>query len=151
MSIYNHVTDISGGFGISGLVSSYGVALSGTGAQTTTIPATGSFILAFYAGWVRVKVYNGAGTTPTLTDVKITASDGTNTVTLASWHPGVAATLSSTAFADVLLPFILDISPAGGGSTGTLIQLGATSISVVTTLGGTSPAATMDIEMIKIP
>jgi hypothetical protein len=151
MSIQNHVTDIGLGFGTSGNPQSYAIALSGTNPQTNSLPATGTFILPFYVGWIRIKIYNGAGTSPTVTDIKITASDGTNTVTMASWHPGVAASLSSTAFLDVVLPFLIDTTVAGGGSTGTLSTTGATSISVITTLGGTSPAATMDIEMLKVP
>lgn len=114
------------------------VALSGTGQQSTAIPASsGAFAPAISTGKIRYKIYGGGGTSPTLTDVVITATDGTNTVTLGSGvlHPSSAIAIGTgtTGMIDTEIDFILDIS--------------ATSFTIKTTLGGTSPTASMDVEV----
>lgn len=109
------------------------VALSGTGQQSNTIPSTGSFAPTISTGKVRVKVYAGIGTSPTLVDLLITGSDGTNTVEIAQVHPNSAVVLSSTSLFDEVFDFETDLN--------------LTSITIKTTLGGTSPGATMDAEV----
>jgi hypothetical protein len=107
---------------------------------------------------VRVKVYNGSGTTPTLTKLQIQAYDGTNTVVVADYNFGTAVTLSSTSWCDVITdPILVDTAPSttSGGAVGYLIgSASATSgnggiqcFKVIPTLGGTGPSCTMDIEV----
>src|ERR1700721_111980 len=108
MTIVNSVNKIGPGFGSGGNASNIGIALSGTGQQTNTIPASGSFILAFFAGQLRIKFYDGAGTAPAGSDVTIQASDGTNTVTLANFHPGTAVPITSTGYLDLNFDLLLD-------------------------------------------
>ena len=127
------------------------VALAGTVQQSKPVPSSGSFSPAINRGYWRCKVYNGAGTSPTLTDLTVTAGDGTNTVTLDNIHPGTAITLSSTSYADVCSDFIFDYTTSGGGASGSLIQYGATVINFLTTMGGTSPTATADYEAAAQP
>lgn len=126
-----------------------GLSLSTTGPQTNTIPSSGSFPIAYSTGWVRVKIYNGGGTSPTVTQVKIVGTDGTNSIVLDVFNPGTAHNLSTTSWYDRSIDFLVDVAAtgAGGGATGQLIALnGVTSIQVITTLGGTTPTATMDCE-----
>jgi hypothetical protein len=154
------------GFGV-GIINdtyyhNYGVALSGTAQQSAgVLPPTGVnsglFAVPFSTFKLRIKVYNGAGTSPTLTDITVTVTDGTNTVTVWSFHPGTAVTLSSTSWYDSgPLEFVVDTaaSGSGGGAVGQLIapvQSATTgaiqTITVKTTLGGTSPAATIDVDV----
>jgi hypothetical protein len=105
-----------------------------------------------------VKIYNGAGTSPTLTKLQVSAQDGTNSVVIADWNFGTAVTLSTTSWFDAMFDFVVDTaaSGSGGGATGQLIAPtssaagGLTYIKLVPTLGGTSPAATMDAELIGL-
>ena len=135
----NRVAKIGPGFGSPLQNDKYflnaAVALSTTGQGTTTLPSTSTWTAPFElsAGWVRVKIYNGTGTSPTLTDLLITGSDGTTTVQIAQVHPNSAVTLSTTSWFDEIFPFFVDLT--------------LTSITIKTTLGGTSPAATMDCEV----
>ena len=133
------------------LVALTGISMNGAGPTTTTVPSSGSFSPVVNRGYCRVKVYNGGGTSPTLTDITLQASDGTNTVTLDNFHPGVAVTLSATSFCDWETEFIFDSLATGGGSTGTLSGGGATTFKVLTTFGGTAPSALMDIEIAATP
>lgn len=149
MSIVNSVGTFTG-VGAQ-LVQQTGISMNGAGPTTTTVPSSGSFSPVVNRGYVRVKVYNGGGTSPTLTDITLQAGDGTNTVTLDNFHPGVAVTLSSTSFADVLFDILLDSLATGGGSTGTLSGGGATIFKILTTFGGTAPSALMDIEVAAEP
>jgi hypothetical protein len=106
---------------------------------------------------VRVKVYNGSGTSPTLTKLQIMGYDGTNSVVIADWNFGTAVTLSSTSWADLIADFICDTAPSttSGGAVGYLIGSasavtgngGMQCIKVIPTLGGTGPACTMDVEI----
>ncbi len=128
-----------------------GLALSGTVQQTFPIPATG-VILGTTAGKIRMKVYNGAGTSPTLVDLQVNASDGTNSVSIFNYHPSTALALSTTAWFDRYFNYLLDTaaSGSGGGAVGQLLPGGATSFNVLTTLGGTSPTASMDLEIVPL-
>lgn len=87
------------------------------------------------AGWVRVRIYAGAGTSPTLTGLRVTFTDATTTEMVFDYQPETAQAyaLSSVAIPDFIIPFLLDIN--------------ASSCSVITTLGGTSPTASMDVEI----
>jgi hypothetical protein len=128
-----------------------GIVLSGTGEQTNTIPSSGTFPIAYSTGWVRVKIYNGAGTNPTLSALKIIGGDGTNSVLVYALNPATAHNLSSTSWFDECIDFLLDVAATGtgGGSTGQLIAAnGVNTITIKTTLGGTSPSATMDLEAV---
>ena len=149
MSIVNSVATYTG-VGAQ-LVQQTNISMNGAGPTTTTVPSTGAFSPVVNRGYVRVKVYNGGGTSPTLTDITLQAGDGTNTVTLDNFHPGVAVTLSTTSFADVLFDFLLDSLTTGGGATGTLSGGGATIFKILTTFGGTAPSALMDIEVAAEP
>lgn len=152
------------GFGVSSLQSiqqATGIAV--TSGTTYYVPGTtsnsvaGLLVPTVTVGRVRVKVYNGAGTSPTLTKVQISGYDGTNLVVLADWNFGTAVTLSTTSWADLIADFICDTAPSttSGGAVGYLIgSASATSgnggiqcLKIVATLGGTSPAATMDVEV----
>lgn len=137
-----------------------GIALSGTGQQSVVIlPSSGTFNPGFSACKLRFKIYNGAGTSPTLVDLVLQVSDGTNTVILWVFHPNAAIALSSTQWVDIgPLDIITDTaaSGSGGGATGQLIAPtssaagGITSITLKTTLGGTSPTASADIECVPL-
>jgi hypothetical protein len=135
-----------------------GIALSTTGAVANTIPASGTLTPAFgvVAGRIRVKVYAGAGTSPALAALAIKVSDGTNTVTVAEFNPAVAVTLSSTSWYDGVFIFLIDVGSTSGGATGQMIsntttpQIGATTVIVTTTLSGTTPTATMDVEVVPL-
>lgn len=124
---------------------------------TTSNSVAGLLIPTVTIGRVRVKVYNGAGTSPTLTKLQIMGFDGTNSVVIADWNFGTAVTISSTSWADLIADFICDTAPSttSGGAVGYLIgAASATSgnggiqcIKVIPTLGGTSPSCTMDVEI----
>lgn len=152
------------GFGVSSLQSiqvATGIAV--TSGTTYYVPGTSSNSVAgllvptVTIGRVRIKVYNGAGTTPTLTKVQVKGYDGTNTVVLCDWNFSTAVTLSTTSWADLMADFIADTATGSvsGGAVGQLISgSSATSgnggiqcLEIVPTLGGTSPAATMDVEV----
>jgi hypothetical protein len=152
------------GFGVSTLQSiqvATGIAV--TSGSTYYVPGTSSNSVAGLLvptctiGRVRVKVYNGAGTTPTLTKLQIMGYDGTNSVVLADWNFSTAVTLSTTSWADVMSDWICDTATGAtsGGAVGQVISAssatsgngGIQCIKVIPTLGGVSPAATMDVEI----
>lgn len=137
MTFTNRLATIFPGFGQpqsnDTLFLNQNVALSGTSQQSNTIPSTGSFVPTLSRGKVRVKIYAGIGTTPTFTDLVVTGTDGTTTVTLFAFHPNAAIALSTTGIVDLEFDFICDLN--------------LTSITIKTTLGGTSPGATMDAEV----
>jgi hypothetical protein len=128
-----------------------GIALSGTVQQSSPIPASGT-ILGTTAGRIRFKLYNGGGTTPALTDILVTASDGTNTVPIYWLHPNAAITLSTTQWIDTWFDYLLDTaaSGSGGGAAGQLLPGGATSFSFKSTMSGTSPTASLDLEIVPL-
>jgi hypothetical protein len=155
MAINNSVANNSPGFGAPQLVQRLGVALSGSGQQTTSIPSSGSIAPGIYQGKVRIKVYNGTGTGVTLTDILLQITDGTNTVILAEFHPNTATALTSTQWVDWDEDFTVDFGSTTGGATGQLIAPGAANaaaivVQVLTTLG-VPGGATMDVEVIGQP
>ena len=152
MAIVNSVATAGPGYGSGFLVSRTAIAVSSGSASA--VPATGSLTIPIYRGKVRVKIYNGAGTSPTLTKVQISITDGTNTVIVEDRNFGTAVTLSSTNYYDGVFNFLVDYTTAGGGATGSLLgpsNSPAMVVNVTPTLGGTSPAATMDIEVYGEP
>ena len=153
------------GIGVSTLQSiqqATGIAI--TSATTYYVPGTtlnsvaGLLVPTCTVGAIRVKIYNGAGTSPTVSKIQIMAYDGTNSVVVADWNFSTAVTLSTTSWCDVTMaPLIADTATGStsGGAVGQLISgSSATSgnggiqcFKVIPTLGGTSPAATMDVEV----
>jgi hypothetical protein len=127
-----------------------------TAAATTAAVAVPTITI----GRIRVKIYNGSGTSPTLTKLQISATDGTNTVVVADVNFGTAVTLSSTSWYDNFFDFLVDTAPSttSGGAVGLLIgSASATSgnggiqtIKIVPTLGGTGPACSMDLELLGL-
>ncbi len=127
-----------------------------TAAATTATVAIPTFTIAR----LRVKIYNGAGTSPTLTKLQIAGQDGTNTVILQDLNFGTAVTLSTTSWFDCWFDLICDTAPSttSGGAVGYLIggasatsgNGGMQNLRIVPSLGGTSPAATMDLELLGL-
>lgn len=149
MAIINSVATAGPGYGSGFLVARTAIAVSSGSASA--VPSTGALSQPVYRGKIRVKIYNGAGTSPTLTKVQVAITDGTNTVIVEDRNFSTAITLSSTNYYDGVFNFLIDYSTAGGGATGTLlgptVSTLAMVVNVTPTLGGTSPAATMDIEV----
>lgn len=139
MAINNSVTKISPGLGSGILAQSLANALSTTSPQTTTITLTSGTATK---GYVRARIYGPfTGTSPTLVSITVTGSDGTNTVTFAEFAPNVAVALSaSTQFVDWCHPFCVELM-------GT-VTTGLATISFITTMGGTSPVAVGDFEVV---
>ena len=127
------------------------LAVVGTGVVTLPLPASGNLlgIPGTTAGKIRVKVYGGGGTSPTVVNITVLLSDGTNTVTVAAFQPNVARALSSTGWVDWFCEYLVDTasSGSGGGATGQLLPGGATTATVSITLGGTSPTALCDVQI----
>jgi hypothetical protein len=159
--------------GLSRTFPGFGVSLTQTGVNViagipiatatayyipSTTPYTSAYVVPLAvgvtSGRMRVKIYNGAGTSPTVTKLQVQASDGTNKVVIFDQNYGTAVTLSTTSWLDEMFDFIVDTaaSGSGGGATGQLIAPtssaagGITQFIVTPTLGGTSVAATMDVE-----
>ena len=160
MAIINSVATTGPGYGSGFLTQRTGIAVSsGTG---YSIPVTGSVSgNPIYRGKVRIKIYNGIGTSPTVTLLTSSITDGTNTVVLPAGSYGSGSTpitptvtLSSTNWLELVFEFLVDYSTAGGGATGTLLGPGnspAIVLTITPTLGGTSPGATMDVEIYGEP
>lgn len=123
------------------------VALSTTGSQTKTLSGLSPTVSR---GYVRVKIYGAGGTTPAIVSVQVIVSDGTTFVLIGLVNPTTAIALGLVAVTggaygnagilgtsvggmDFLFPFIVDIS--------------CTQFSVITTLSGTTPTASMDVEL----
>ena len=126
------------GFGVSTLSSiqqATGIAItSGTAYYvpgTTSNSVAGLLVPTITVGRVRVKIYNGAGTTPTVLSVLVQAYDGTNLVTLDQFYVPTSTptppTLSTTAWFDRMFDFVCDTAPSttSGGAVGYLIGVGA--------------------------
>lgn len=109
----------------------FGTALSGTAAQNTplTLPGQG-----LSRGKCRIRIYSFGGTSPTII-ARAYLYDGTNAVDIilpeAAFGPSLTTSPGPCGI-DLLREFCLEIT--------------ATSLCVVTTLGGTSPTAQMDLE-----
>ena len=130
-----------------------GISLSGNSQQTSPIPSTGTLAVTSTAGRIRIKIYNGGGTSPVLADLVVNAGDGTNTIIIGQsiLHPTVACPLITARWFDYEFEYILDVATSGAGGvvSGQLSGTvgGANIFNVLTTLGGTSPTASMDVEI----
>lgn len=132
-----------------------GLAMTTAGSpQTWPLPATGTFSTTFTAGRVRIKIYNGAGTTPALTDIVFKVGDGTNLITIGEslLHPNSAIAISATSWLEFEFEFVVDVattSGTGGGSIGQLLASigGANQASLITTMTGTGATASLDVEL----
>ena len=133
MTIINPAPIVSPGHGSPYRSYREGIDLSGTSPETNTIPASGSLSPTGRTGKLCVKVYLGAGTSPTLVDLRVTATDGTTTSTVFEFAPAVAPALSSNGRVELLIPFKCDMN--------------FTSVSIITDLGGTSPTAELDADL----
>ena len=133
MAITNSVVFITPGFGAPVLRTNLAVALSGSSPAATTIPSTGSFTLTARMGWIHIKISGGGGTSPTVVSLNCTATDGTTTEQFAVYNPAAAFSLAANSDLNLIFPFCLDIN--------------ANTFTVNTTLGGTSPTATLDLEV----
>jgi hypothetical protein len=113
------------------------VALSGSSQQTTSFTTTNTPQLAqgLPRGMVRVKVYNGGGSNTTST-ITVTVYDGTNTYAIGNL-PAYTIANGSNSGHDYLFEYCVDIS---------VIQ-----VNILSTLGGTTTTATMDIELVAGP
>jgi hypothetical protein len=121
-------------------------------ALTVRVPLTGSISPTVTRGLWRVKIYNGAGTTPAFLSVTITGTDGTNTVTVGNYNAVSAITISSTAYVDVNGTILFDTAASStGGQSGTLIFGGATSFTFTLTASGTSYTFSCDAEIAAVP
>jgi hypothetical protein len=138
MTIVNSAAITQPGFGAPAQVQQrQNLSLAGGTIQQWLIPVTGVLAQAFRCGKVRVKIYGGGGTAPTVLCVTVTATDGTTTEQVADVNPCVPYALGTDQVFDYLFTFILDIN--------------ADVLAIGTTLGGTSPTATMDVEAILEP
>lgn len=129
-----------------------GIALTQAGNPTVVpIPATGT-ILGTTSGKIRLKIYGGGGTTPIITSLLVTASDGTNTVRIHTEVPvaaGIPLT-AATSWYDCYFEYLLDTATTtagAGGATGQLLPGGATSFSISVNLGTTTGTASLDWEI----
>jgi len=135
-----------------------GLAMTTAGSpQTWPIPAAGLLAPTCSAGRIRLKVYNGAGTTPTVTDIIVQAKDGTNTILLGGGflHPNVGVLISATQWLEFEFEFVIDVATtagAGGGSIGQLLASvgGASTLSVITTMTGAGGTASLDIDLVPL-
>lgn len=156
MAIGKSVANFAPGPGSGYIYQNVNVAINNQTSQTSTnVPSTGSMVPALASGRCRAKFYNGGGTSPTVTDFLVTATDGTNTVTIGTsiLHPNAPVVLSATAWLDYTFEYLFDniISGGNGGPSGNLITTGATSFAFKLTMGGTSPTCTADYEVYGEP
>jgi hypothetical protein len=107
------------------------VALTTAGQQTNTFPTSGGLAPAPRSGQIRIKIYNGGGANTTAAIIA-QFTDGTNTVIVFS-QPAVAIPNTALGGCDFVIDFLVDIVP--------------TSMSILTTLAGTTTTATMDAEI----
>jgi hypothetical protein len=113
------------------------VSLTTTGQQTNTFNAanTPGIGQGMTKGLARVKVYNGGGTSPTVAII-VQVTDGTNTYIVAN-IPATAVAALANSGVDFYIDFGVDIS--------------FNAMSILTTLGGTTPTASMDAELVTGP
>jgi hypothetical protein len=120
--------------------------------QTSLLPAAGVLIPTTTAGKIRVKIYN-ATVAASVVNVRVTATDGTNTVLIgqSDSSPAAALLVDATHWFEFMFDYILDVagSGAGGGATGQLSSVigGANSFSVITNVSGAGGSASMDVEL----
>ena len=117
--------------------------LGGTGSATKTMSwATSVGVPTISKGKIRFKLQATAGTSPTLILIEFVLDDGTSFVSVERFNPTTAQPIalpsgspSATApdYIDRVFEFETDIN--------------ATELSIVVTLGGTTPQATLDVEL----
>lgn len=116
----------------------YGVSLSGTTLQANTLVLGTSSSQGGYSqsggswlkcGYLYIRVYTPTGTSPTVL-VTCSLTDGTTTETF-YLGSGTAFALATASVLRLFIPFATDLN--------------ATTITVNTTLGGTSPTAVLDM------
>jgi hypothetical protein len=131
-----------------------GVIVTTAGSPQNTVHPSGGVLLSptTSAGKLRIKIYN-ATVAASVANIRVTASDGTNTVLIgqSSSTPAVAQAVSATSWFEMMFEYILDVagSGAGGGASGQLSSVvgGATSFTITTNLTGAGGSASMDIEL----
>lgn len=154
MSFVNRLPTVVPGFGsplqndVLFLTQNVSIAAAGP----TTFSLTG-LTPTISRGYIRVKIYGAAGTTPTIVLVDVVVTDGTTFVIVGRINPATAIPLSTTAAAgspytnggtlaaglatpggiDFLFPFLVDIN--------------VNQVSVDITLGGTTPTGKLDLEV----
>jgi hypothetical protein len=124
---------------------------------TTLNTVAGLIVPTITVGKIRIKVYNGTGTSPAVSKIQVFGYDGTNSVVIADWNFSTAVTLSSTSWLDVNATLLPDTAPSttSGGAVGYLIggasavtgNGGMQCVKIVVTLTGTGPGCTMDVEL----
>jgi len=119
--------------------------------NTVTLPSSGTWSVGTTVGKGRIKIYNAA-TSPVLTVLKVSFSDGTNTVFLPGVfpYPTGLPVVSSTNWYEIYFDYLLDVattSSGAGGAYGQLLPGGATSMSVVSTITGSGASLSMDVEI----
>src|ERR1700688_2828790 len=146
MAIVNSAATVTPGFDSTLVFQKLANALV-DGVNTINIPTVPSLA----RGMIRVKIYNGAGTSPAFTNMAVNAKDGTNSVRLGEMdvHPNTAFALSATTWYEMIADFIVDtgLASGNGGSTGVMLAQGATSFDFLITISRTSETATCDIEI----
>jgi hypothetical protein len=134
------------------LQSGLAVTTAGGPLQAFPIPATGVLSPTTSAGKLRIKIYNPTNA-PSLTQVQVKASDGTNSVFIgqSEFNPAAGIALTATLWYEQMFEYILDVasSGAGGGASGQLSGVvgGATTFSVLVTITGAGGTASMDVEL----
>jgi hypothetical protein len=113
------------------------VALSTTGQQTNTFnnANTPGMAQGMTKGLARVKIYNGGGTTPAVSII-VQVTDGTNTYIVAN-IPSTTVQAAANSGMDFYIDFGVDIA--------------FNAMSILTTLTGTTPTASMDAELVTGP
>jgi hypothetical protein len=123
------------GAGLSQAVTPGGYATANAVALSTTSPVTTAVALGtqgYTNGLIRVKIYHGGGTSPTV-ELQITVTDGTNTYTVLLPTTAFAVPAGANSGIDIVVDVNVDIEIA--------------TVDIITTLGGTTPTASMDYEI----
>lgn len=132
------------------LIQRVGVAVTQSAGLAIVVPASGSISPAVTRGKARAKIYNQT-VAITITNIVLTASDGTNTANIDAWNPPAGVAITATAYVDVMFQFIVDTTTAGGGATGTLIFGGATTFTFTVASTGAGGTAVGDFEVAAEP
>jgi hypothetical protein len=132
---------------------STGISLSTTGAQTNSL--TG-ITPTFTRGAVRVKIYGAGGTTPTIIMCQVVVTDGTTFVGIGTVNPTTALALSTSASSGSPYTNSGNITSSvitGGGYDWLFpfcVDINCNQVSILTTLGGTTPTAKLDFEVAAV-
>lgn len=152
MAFVNRLTAILNGFGTGlqndTLYRSQGISLSTTAIQTNTLSG---FSPTLSKGYIRVKIYGAGGTAPTLLALNVNVSDGTTFVMVYGNSPVVATAIVMSTTVAAGSPYTNGGSNTNPGGEEYLIpfevDINCTQLSILTTLGGTTPTAKMDVEI----